>query len=691
MLTVDPATRDFVDLTGRNRTGLAHLPGLDGLRGLAVAGVLAFHAGFEKMVGGYLGVSTFFTLSGFLITSLLLQESARAGSVDLRRFWTRRFRRLLPASFVTLAAVVLVFGPLFATADQRATMRGDVLSALFEVANWHDIFSGDSYAQLFASPSPVLHFWSLSIEEQFYLLFPLVLVGLWAASKGRRGVLAAGLGVLALASFLEPFVFDMSDDRVYFGTDTRASELLLGGVLAVALSSEPVRRSLAMRYRWRTAAVAAGVAALAVQLYWWWNLDQTTPWLYRGGFTLYAALSCAVITAAALPSGPMRWFLSLGALQWLGIRSYGIYLIHWPVFLAVRQTWPDLNRWIATATGLAVTMVLAVLSYRFIERPVRAGAWPKPGRALPAAVVSFSLVAAIAFIPWPVDRTERTLDFDQDLASYEDFLAQQEAAGPASTSTTVVSTPPVPAVAVFGDSTALGVGIGLGQWSVDTGRLGVARGDTKLGCGVSRFQRLKADIVVTPAPDCVNWPLRWAAGVAEQKPDVALLFSSVWEVPDAQLPGSDRFSAIGDPAVDDFVRSEFITAVDMLSSSGSLVMLMTAPPYASWATDGRPDPVKRQADPARMARFNQILAEVAAARPDTTRLVDFAGWLGPRSEDRTLRADGTHFYGTEFQQLSDQWVGPEIERQFQEWWRANRAPAPAVAPGAAGDEEAAED
>jgi peptidoglycan/LPS O-acetylase OafA/YrhL len=204
MLTVDPATRDFVDLTGHGRARLSHLPGLDGLRGVAVVVVLAFHAGFERMVGGYLGVSTFFTLSGFLITSLLINESRRTGSVALRTFWGRRFRRLLPASLATLAGVVLLFGPFVATADQRVTMKGDVLSALFDVANWHDILTGNSYAQLFSSPSPVLHFWSLSIEEQFYLFFPVVLVGLWAATRGRRGLLAAALGVLALASFLEP-------------------------------------------------------------------------------------------------------------------------------------------------------------------------------------------------------------------------------------------------------------------------------------------------------------------------------------------------------------------------------------------------------------------------------------------------------------------------------------------------------
>ncbi len=680
MLTVDSATRDFVDLTGHGESRLSHLPGLDGLRGVAVVVVVAFHAGFERMVGGYLGVSTFFTLSGFLITSLLLHEARREGTVGLRTFWGRRFRRLLPASLVTLAAVAALFGPFVATADQKVTMKGDLLASLFDVANWHDILTGSSYAKLFASPSPVLHFWSLSIEEQFYLFFPLVIVGLWAATRGRRGLLAAGLGALAFASFVEPFVFGMSDDRIYFGTDTRAVELLLGSLLAVALSSEPVRRKLAMRYRWRTTALVVGTVALAIQAWWWWTLPQETSWLYRGGFALYAVLSCTVITAAALPSGPLRALMSLRALRWLGGRSYGIYLIHWPIFLTVRQTWPDLDRAVATAIGVAVTLGLAVLSYRFVERPVRAGRWPAPGRAVPVAALGVAVVAALALIPLPVDRHELTANFDKDLSSYDSFLARQtkdrEAKEQASTTTVAPGAPAAPtaSVAVFGDSTALGVGMGFGQWSIDTGRFDAVRGDAKLGCGVSRFKALRVDMVVPQDKDCAAWPQRWGQLVASTKPDIALLVSAVWEVPDVQLPGSTRWTAIGDPAVDAYIREEFTKAVDVLSSQGAMVALVTWPRYGTWADDGRPDAVSRQMDPERMARFNQILAEVAASRPQTTRLIDFAGWLGDRSQDRSLRADGTHFYGPEFEEISKEWFGDELQRTWQAWWAANRAP-----------------
>jgi peptidoglycan/LPS O-acetylase OafA/YrhL len=670
MLTVDPATRDFVDLTDGKRTGLSHLPGLDGLRGLAVVVVLAFHAGYERMVGGYLGVSTFFTLSGFLITSLLLLESRRTGTVALRSFWGRRFRRLMPASLALLAGVVLLFGPLVATADQRATMQGDVLSSLFDVANWHFILSGSSYADLFTSPSPVLHFWSLAIEEQFYVLFPIILVGLWAVTKGRRGLLAAGLGALALASFIEPFVFSMSDDRIYFGTDTRAVELLLGAMLAVALSSERFRRRLAMRYHWRSTVIVAGVVAFVVQAWWWWQLPQSTSWLYQGGFALYAVLSCAVITATALPSGPLRAVMSVGALRWLGARSYGIYLIHWPIFLAVRQTWPDLDRTVSTVIAVSVTMGLAILSYRFLERPVRAGRWPAKGRAIPAAALSMALVAAaVVFVPLPVKAGERTVDFNEALASYKQLGKR-----PSATTTTVPTAVPVPGIAFYGDSTALLAAMGFGPWGEKSGKARFVDGEPVLGCGVSRFTAIQANQLLIPTASCRDWPNRWATKLQATMPDVVILMSSVWEVADSRIPGSKKFEPIGTPAVDAFVKSEFLAAVDVLASKGALVVLPTAPIQGSWAADGKTEGAKRQALPERTVRLNQLLAEVAAERPDTVRLVDFAGWLGDRSQDRNLRQDGIHIKGAEFEQVSAEWFGPAVINAWEEWWRTHREP-----------------
>jgi peptidoglycan/LPS O-acetylase OafA/YrhL len=690
--TIDRRSRRFIDLTEPGRSRMSHLPGLDGLRGLAVAGVLAFHAGFERMVGGYLGVSTFFTLSGFLITSLLLAEARDTGSVRLGAFWGRRFRRLLPAALATLFLVAVVFAPLVATADQRADLRGGLLSSLFDVANWYFVLSGDSYGQLFASPSPVLHFWSLAIEEQFYLLFPLVLLGLWRLTRGDPVRLGACLAGLAVLSALEPVVFGLDADRVYFGTDTRAAELLLGALLAVVLSSTEVRRRL-VGTRWlRTAALGVGAVALLVQLWWWWSLEQSAAWLYRGGFAVYAVLSCLVLVAAALPAGPVSAALSVRPMRWLGERSYGIYLAHWPIFLAVRQTWPDLGRWPATVIGVAASLLVAEVSYRFLERPIRAGAWPPVGRTAPVGALAMVVVALVAWPQPRIDDRELTPDFAADLEALQDLPSAADLAP-----TTVVPVPepsepdpatdgagieepaappppPVPRVAIFGDSTALGVGIPFDAWARDTGRAVAVRGDATLGCGVTRFDSRRVDTVVPARRECVTWPERWAGSVTENQPDVVILLTSVWEVPDARLPGERDWRAVGDPEVDDFVRGELLEAVDVLASRGALVVLVQWPDFGTWADDGRPDAVSRQMRPERMRRFNEILGEVAAQRPDTVRIVDLAGTLGERSQDRRLRPDGTHFTTSSFNDDVQMWFGPRVEELWQDWWRTHRQP-----------------
>ena len=207
------------------------------------------------MQGGYLGVSLFFTLSGFLITSLLLVEQQRTGSISLRRFWGRRFRRVLPAAWLTLLAVVIA-GWFLLDANEVSSFRGDVRASFLQVSNWRFLFEGQSYGDLFRSPSPVLHFWSLSIEEQLYLLYPLLLVGLLAVARGRRHLAALVLGIGALLSWGLPVLLGASLDRIYYGTDTRAGELLAGALLALRRRQPPTaagadRRSLAPHGRGR--------------------------------------------------------------------------------------------------------------------------------------------------------------------------------------------------------------------------------------------------------------------------------------------------------------------------------------------------------------------------------------------------------------------------------------------------------
>lgn len=687
--------RDFIEMEGPDGPRLPQLPALDGLRGLAVAGVVLYHAGFDVMVGGFLGVSTFFTLSGFLITMLLLDESRRSGTVALRRFWARRFRRLMPATLVTLALVAVVFGLFVASPSQRLELRGDVLSSLFEVANWYFVIQGSSYGDLFAEPSPVLHFWSLAIEEQFYWVFPLLVLGFWRLTKGRRGQLGVGVAVLALASAALPLVFTMSQDRIYFGTDTRAAELLVGSVLAVVLSYRPVRRKLSVRVWWRTALLVVAGACAAVQLFWWWSVRQDSDWLYRGGFSLYAVMTCVIITACAVPFGPFRRAVALAPLRWLGTRSFAIYLFHWPLFLAARQLAPGVPRTSQAIAVIAVSLALAEASFHLLERPIRAGRWPSPRWAPRALVGGFGVVAVLAFVPLPVDESEVPIDFE---AALEEFEQRPRPQLTTSTTTTTIETPttieaptddpdpttttappsapPVASVATFGDSVGLLAAMGLAGYSLDapSPRLLDSGGDTVLGCGISRFDQLRVDSIVTPTAECRGWPDRWPGRLDALNPDIAMVVTGAWEVPDARLPGSSQWSAVGDPAVDEFVRSELNLAVDSLAREQTMVLLVLWPPYAEWATLGTTAAFDRQSDPARMLRLHELMREIAAARPDQVRLLDMGAWLGPeRLADRSLRRDGLHIEPESMQQLWTQGLSDEVHGIWEQWWLARQS------------------
>lgn len=438
-----PATRDAGPLT--------YQPALDGLRGLAVLGVLLFHADLSWAVGGYLGVSTFFTLSGYLITTLLLAEHQSTGTVSLRAFWGRRFRRLMPASLVTLAAITVLFGPLVATADQLAELPGDVIAALAYVANWHFIVADTSYADLFTAPSPVQHFWSLAIEEQFYVLFPLIALGLLRLGRGSKRVVAVGFATLAALSLVAMLaLYEPGTDtaRVYYGTDTRAAELLAGALLAVLLVSRPGRLLDRVPDRVVT---GTGIAVLGVTAYWWATVEQSSSWLYQGGLTVYA-LGTVLLLIAVLRPGPVATALATEPLRRLGRISYGVYLIHWPVFLWLTPERTDLPAAPLLALRLAVTVGLAMLSFRFVEQPVRTRSvlvGPRRWVVAPAAVAA--VLAGVLVVGASTDgRQDDSLGAILDASPPAQDPAELLAAGPAAPDTGTV--PNVDRVLLVGDS-----------------------------------------------------------------------------------------------------------------------------------------------------------------------------------------------------------------------------------------------
>jgi|HubBroStandDraft_3_1064219.scaffolds.fasta_scaffold01674_4 peptidoglycan/LPS O-acetylase OafA/YrhL/lysophospholipase L1-like esterase len=359
------------------RAGQRYMPGLDGLRAVAVLAVIAFHEQLGWAPGGLLGVGVFFTLSGYLITDLLLGQWAARGRVALADFWARRARRLLPALFV-MVAVITAWVTLFDRA-RLPTLRGADAAAATYSSNWYLIIQGQSYFARFAPPQPLDHLWSLAVEEQFYLVWPwLLLAGLLLVRKIRRGrpggVAWLALPTMALAAgsawaMLALYHPGLDPTRVYEGTDTRAAGLLIGAALAMTW---PSRRPAPGRAA-RAVLDVGGFAGLAVIALMIWRTGQYSPFLYRGGLVLLSFASAAVIAAVAVPSALTGRVLGCPPLRWLGVRSYGIYLWHYPVIVLTTPANSTENL-VRAAWQAAVTIVVAALSWRYIEEPIRRGA-----------------------------------------------------------------------------------------------------------------------------------------------------------------------------------------------------------------------------------------------------------------------------------------------------------------------------
>jgi peptidoglycan/LPS O-acetylase OafA/YrhL len=370
----DSARTEPVAPPARNARSLGYIPGLDGLRALAVIAVLLYHAELPWIPAGFLGVDVFFVISGYLITSLLLTESRRTGKVDFRRFWYRRVRRLLPALFLMIGVVALytvVFLP-----DEAAKLRGDLVSSIFYVNNWWQIFHHQSYFAAAGRPPMLQHLWSLAVEEQFYLFWPMIFIFLMFLFQRERGrmliAICAGIG---LSTLLMALMFDPLGDpsRVYYGTDTRAATLLVGVALAFAWS--PWRLQAKVGKGARVVLDAVGLSALAALVWIVLNVNEFQAGLYRGGFLVVAILAAMVIAVAVHPvGGVLNAFLSLPVLRWIGKRSYGIYLWHWPVYMITRPTLDvPLTGLPLLAIRIGITVILAELSYRYVEQPIRNG------------------------------------------------------------------------------------------------------------------------------------------------------------------------------------------------------------------------------------------------------------------------------------------------------------------------------
>ena len=614
--------------------------------------VLLYHGGVTWMQGGYLGVDAFFVLSGFLITALLLGEWRSSGGIAFGRFWIRRARRLLPALGLVVLGVI-AYGAFLAPPHQLEALRADLFSTLGYVTNWRLIFSGQGYFEQFAAPSPLKHAWSLAIEEQFYLVWPLVVYGLCRWLRLSWRAMAALFGGLAIAScvWMSVMYARAGVTRVYYGTDTRAQALLIGAALAVVyVSVGPVRREVARRALAVLALVAVGVTG------WLWvTAGDDSTWLYQGGYFLAAIAIAAVVARVAQPkSGVLGAVLSWSPIRWIGRISYGLYLWHWPIYVVVTTERTGLDGTPLLLVRLAITFAAATASYYLVEMPVRNGAlrgwrsWVVVPTAAGALVAGALLVTADARPVVASDAVARAASSEVRQANREatSKLAQAEAVGAARPT----------GVLVVGDSVALTLGLGLQEAGLDDKVFTVNRSQT--GCGLTHQGEVLVEGRVQTINDYCDQVPKWAADVQELRPDLSLMLIGAWDAYDRRIDG--QWIGFGAPEWDALMVQDLQAAVDALSSAGGKVVFATVPHFENRYVVNQPSEFKSAFDPWRVDHLNALLRQVAQANADRVRVIDLGGYLDP-PERRGLLEDGVHF-GPESRKVVADWLAPQLHQ-----------------------------
>ncbi|MDD9368529.1 MAG: acyltransferase family protein [Acidimicrobiales bacterium] len=636
----------------------------------------------------FLGVSSFFTLSGFLIATLALGEWATTGRLATGRFWERRIRRLLPAALVALAGIAVLQATL--GIGSAPGFRGDLLAALAYGANWRAAATTGDYARLFSDPSPVAHLWSLAIEEQFYLLFPLAFGGvMWVVRRhvGRAaiGISVAGAtwAVLAAASFASAWALARAGDNsglVYYATFTRAGELIVGVVAAhafvLARARAPGRASRSAsrvpdpaeaadgqagqngqdgvtgptrRAGSGRSLTVAGAVALVGLLVLWRASSLGSPGLFRGITALNAGLTVLVVLATTT-GGLVARALGCRPLRSLGRISYGAYLYHWPIFLLLdseRTHVGDTYR--LFAVRVAATVALATASYVLVEAPVRFRL-PLPRPRLAGMAGATAALVAVLVLLLPVGSpTAGGFELDPD-AEEMGWTIPADGSDPVR-------------VLLVGDSVAWSMGPAFRAWN-DTGPAAETsvRGYTPFGCPLGGLD-VPVRINGTPwrrGGDCRIWHDSLADIVAEADADVIVFASGVFEMGERQFAGD--WYHLGDPVVDRWLEERLVHIADALSTA-DVPVLWGALPHLRMS-----DPTDRsiprdelgENDPARVDRLNELVGAAVAGRPGF-EVVDLGAWARdlPDGEFGEERADGVHFAWAGAVELGT-WLGPQV-------------------------------
>ncbi len=520
--------QDMTSTTPAQHTSLPYRPAIDGLRAFAVLSVIAYHVFPTVMPGGWFGVDVFFVISGFLITSLLLAEHRRRrGRINLLGFWMARVRRLLPALFLVLAAV-LAAATFLTLPGRTGNVAGDVLATLGYVANWRFVLGDEAYFGQVASPSPVRHAWSLAVEEQFYILYPLLLIGLLALTRRRTTLVWVLVGLSAVSALLMILLHEpgLDPSRVYYGTDTRAHQLLVGAAVAALLSGGP--GSIARQHA-RTIDLwcrRLGIPALLVVLSTFWWAGRAQSMLFEGGAVVLSVLICIVLVAATSPS--VSWLqrvLSWEPLRRIGVVSYGLYLWHWPIVIFLNDQILPVPTAARVAIQVGLTALLAWLSYRFVERPIRKEGFRALIPRLPRVSVALSWAVVPALIAGSLSLPAAARTVAPQTVGSGEATIPSRSYQPSSEMTSVTfmgNSVPDSLITNFRSSSHPDLEV---------------TGLTNAGCDPMDAPRYADGADLPEQPECPGWRDGWTDELQSSQPDVVVFFVAQSMVTDRKVDG----------------------------------------------------------------------------------------------------------------------------------------------------------
>ncbi len=623
-------------------------PALDGLRAIALIGISGYHANIPWLNGGFLGVDLFFVLSGYLITRLMLAEWQGTHRIELVAFWERRIRRLFPGMLFLLAGIV-GYAWWLANPALLARMRGDLLSTLFYFNNWWQIARGQSYFEDFAGVSPLHHAWSLSIEEQCYLVLPLFV--LFVLKRGKSivslfGLLLAGAVVSAVwTAWLHGPISDPS--RVYYGTDTRSQEVLMGAALACAFQLGWLP-GVALRRYWGLIGGGAGVVLLSV----WILSSDASSWLYEGGFFLVSILASVVIAAVSQPApNRLARLLSIRPIAWLGRISYGFYLWHLVVYLVLTRAATGLQGPALVALRFGATLLMATFSFYVIEQPIRRGALSRRALVVGLLVSSLSLASLAWLATEPRVKPTSIAIGDSLLSPFNGGSMAKGGEGGEETR-----------VLLVGDSIAWSLGNGfLPSFERGTGLEVVNR--AMPGCGLAHgpIREHGRESAGNIGSKCEEWPEHWRRYVSEIEPDLVVILVGGWDVYDRQVDG--EWLPFGGPRHDQYLKGLLRKATNTFQDAGVPVVWLSTPYYNPEAPASVLPPLISER--WRTDHFNALLGEEITSGGSNLYWLDLAEFVCPDTrcltqyEGGDWRTDGTHF-STLGAQSVGRWLAPQL-------------------------------